>query len=331
MVNAPATCSGSPVATYAAISSSVTSAKCTVVDGGGRGDVAGRGVAQAVPGAAARRSGRASPASARVASSASSGLPSASPSSSSTESQPSTSAPSGRSSRAATAAHLSSASWSASSAGGSAPSWDSSTPETITTGLDAGARSVARRAGDWEARTSGGQRARGHGVTKRQGVAERADRPARSSGSLSSRCSGARIDEHHVEQHALGDEVAGPARRCQPVAQDRREDLRPCRARAARRDLGRRRRPRSRASSPCRRSRSREQLGVGEPQPGPVVLAVGVERAVGEHRLERRPGSGRRRASKTSRNRSSLVPKIRTTYGCETPASLATASVLVPA
>jgi hypothetical protein len=31
-VNAPATRSGSPVATYAAISSSLTSAKCTVVD-----------------------------------------------------------------------------------------------------------------------------------------------------------------------------------------------------------------------------------------------------------------------------------------------------------
>ena len=49
-VNAPATCSGSPVATYAAISSSVTSAKCTVVEAVAGRDPAGRGVAQAVAG-----------------------------------------------------------------------------------------------------------------------------------------------------------------------------------------------------------------------------------------------------------------------------------------
>ncbi len=34
--------------------------------------------------------------------------------------------------------------------------------------------------------------------------------------------------------------------------------------------------------------------------------------------------------AKTSRNRLALVPNIRTTYGWDTPASLATASVLVP-
>ena len=49
-VNAPATCSGSPVATYAAISSSVTSAKWTVVDAVAAATLAGRGVAQAVTG-----------------------------------------------------------------------------------------------------------------------------------------------------------------------------------------------------------------------------------------------------------------------------------------
>ena len=116
----------------------------------------------------------------------------------------------------------------------------------------------------------------------------------------------------------------------QPVEQDGGEDPRPCRRGCA---------PRSRSSSPAAkpciitisRSRSREQLGVGEPQPGPVVLVVGVERRR-RRAPPRTPSRIRSQArSKTSRNSSSLVPKIRTTYGWETPASLATASVLVPA
>ena len=49
-VNAPATWSGSPVATYAAISASVTSAKCTTVDAVASRPSAGAGVAQAVTG-----------------------------------------------------------------------------------------------------------------------------------------------------------------------------------------------------------------------------------------------------------------------------------------
>ena len=48
-VNAPATWSGSPVATYAAISSSLTSAKCTVVEAVAAATRSGGGVAQAVP------------------------------------------------------------------------------------------------------------------------------------------------------------------------------------------------------------------------------------------------------------------------------------------
>ena len=89
----------------------------------------------------------------RTASSASAGLPRASPSSSRTESQPSTSRPAPAS--ATTAAHLSSARRWARSAGASPVTWDSSTPETTTDGSTPAARSVARRAGEAEASTSG--------------------------------------------------------------------------------------------------------------------------------------------------------------------------------
>ena len=83
------------MATYATISSSLTSAKWTVVGGSCRGRHLGRSRCRAASDrCAARRSGRASLCQRRTrASSASAGIPSASPSSSSTKSQPSTSAP----------------------------------------------------------------------------------------------------------------------------------------------------------------------------------------------------------------------------------------------
>ena len=90
MVKAPATRSGSPVATYAAISSSEMSAKCTVVEAT---SAASRPVRVSTRQCPVRRT----PLRPRIrrhratASAASAGLPSASPSRSSTESQPSTS------------------------------------------------------------------------------------------------------------------------------------------------------------------------------------------------------------------------------------------------
>ena len=129
--------------------------------GGGRGDVAGRGVAQAVAGvqhagAAAHRP----PALGGLGGVAACRAPRRRARAPSRSRAPGR--PSGRSSRAATAAHLSSASWSASSAGGSRPSWASSTPETTTAGSTPAARRVASRAGD-------ARRARGRAPVRRPG------------------------------------------------------------------------------------------------------------------------------------------------------------------
>ena len=56
-----------------------------------------------------------------------------------------------------------------------------------------------------------------------------------------------------------------------------------------------------------------EQLGVRRAQPGPVVLVLGVERPLVEDRAERLLDPRRSTRSNTARNRSRLVPNIRTT------------------
>ena len=92
--------------------------------------------------------------------------------------------------------------------------------------------------------------------------------------------------EHHVEQHALRDELLGAL--VGAAGRDDRGEDRAHAGAAARRD------PVVVAGGEAVHHHHQQvavaqQLGVGEPEPGPVVVVVGVERAVGEHRLERLP------------------------------------------